>query len=234
MLTAPGKIDKETSQRMKETFEERFSGKNLGRLFVAVDGIKYESMTMPAEAAQLIEQLRWTVEDVARAFRMPLHKLQAGPTPNFGNLGALNQEYLTECLQEHIEAVELLLNEGLVLPDDMGVALDEDSLLRMDPKTRAETIEVLVRAGTLAPHEARRRENLPKVDGGDSPMIQQQNFSLAALAKRDTQADPFGTAQPVVPPAVEPENPEEDDAAEEEARALIETIQKGLHLEPTV
>ncbi len=33
--------------------------------------------------------------------------------------------------------------------------------------------------------------SLPPVAGGDSPMLQQQNFSLAALAKRDAKEDPF-------------------------------------------
>ena len=42
-------------------FEKNFSGVNLGRLLVAGDGLKYEAMTIPAEAAQLIEQLQWTV-----------------------------------------------------------------------------------------------------------------------------------------------------------------------------
>jgi hypothetical protein len=49
--------------------------------------------------------------------------------------------------------------------------------------------------------------SLPPVDGGDSPMIQQQNFSLAALAKRDAKDDPFATAPkpaPVPPPANDP------------------------------
>jgi HK97 family phage portal protein len=221
MLTAPGKIDPETAKRMKDTFEQLFSGPNLGRLFVGGDGLKYEPMTMPAEAAQLIEQLKWTVEDVARAFRVPLHKLQAGTLPGFSNIGALNQDYLSQCLQEYIEAVELLLTEGLGLSDDMGVALEEESLLRMDPKTRAETIEILMRSGTLAPNEARRRENLPAVEGGNSPMIQQQNFSLAALAKRDAQEDPFGTAKPAAaaPADTPPEDPDDPQGAEDRADA---------------
>lgn len=239
MLTAPGRIDPETAKRMKDTFEAQYSAGNLGRLFVAGDGLKYEVMTIPADDAQLIEQLKWTVEDVARAFHMPLHKLQAGSEPTKSNLGAKNQDYLSECLQQNIEAIELLLTEGLGLPDNMGVALDEESLLRMDPKTRAETIEVLMRAGTLSPNEARRRENYAPVEGGNSPMIQQQNYSLAALAKRDAQDDPFGTAKPpaAAPADKPPEDPEDPEdsadqaAAEEEAKGLIETIAKGLQLE---
>ncbi len=39
----------------------------------------------------------------------------------------------------------------------------------------------------MAPNEARRREDLPPVDGGDTPYLQVQNYSLAALANRDAR-----------------------------------------------
>jgi len=51
-----------------------------------------------------------------------------------------------------------------------------------------------VSAGIKSPDEARRRLNLPPVPGGASPYLQQQNYSLEALAKRDAQADPFANA----------------------------------------
>ena len=234
-LTAPGTINQETSERLKDQFEKNFAGANIGRLLVTGDGLKYEPMTIPFEDAQLIEQLRWTVEDVCRCFHVPLHKIQAGNQPTFNNIGAMNQDYLAQCLQSHIEAIELLLTEALGLQgaeDGYAVELELDTFLRMDPKTRAETDEINIRCGKVSPNEARFRDNYPPVEGGDSPYLQQQNYSLAALAKRDSQDDPFGTAKPAATP--EPEQEEEPaltQESEEEARALIETIKKGLGLE---
>jgi hypothetical protein len=40
----------------------------------------------------------------------------------------------------------------------------------------------------------------PAVKGGESPYLQQQNFSLAALAKRDRE-DPFSKPAPAAEPA---------------------------------
>lgn len=243
-LSHPGTVTEEQLKLMKQQFEDGFSGGNLGRLMVTGGGAKYEPMTIPAEQAQLIEQLRWTVEDVARCFHVPLHKVQAGAAPSFSNIGALNQGYYDDCLRMHIESLEVLLTQSLMLPNRYSIELDLSGLLRMDPKTRAETMDTLVKAGILAPNEGRAREGLHPVEGGNSPMIQVQNYSLAALAKRDAQDDPFGTATPApaAPAApVEPDEPdepdddEEDDAAmEEEARAFIDTIAKGLDCEATV
>jgi hypothetical protein len=62
------------------------------------------------------------------------------------------------------------------------------------------------------------------VKGGESPMIQQQNYSLAAVAKRDAQDDPFGTAKPAPAPANENEPPPEDDQAEDDTEMTDDNV----------
>ena len=190
MITAPGKIDDETAKRLKESWEENFSGGNIGRMAILGNGLSYEAMTIPAQEAQLIEQLKWTVEDVARAFHVPLFKL-GGPVPIGNTIEALQQTYYNDCLQALIESAESCLDEGLGLPADYHTEFDLDGLLRMDMAALTKAEADAVSAGIKSPDEARRRLNLPPVPGGASPYLQQQNYSLEALAKRDAQADPF-------------------------------------------
>lgn len=197
-LTAPGVINDVTVNRLKAEFEKNFSGGNLGRLLVTGDALKYEPMTIPPHEAQLIEQLKWTVEDVARAFLIPLYKIETSSTGRSpaSNLAQLNQDYYDQTLQVHIEAIEALLDEGLALPGTYATQLDLDGLLRMDPLAQAETFSKEIQAGYLAPNEARARRGLRPATGGDTPYLQQQNYSLAALAKRDALADPFAKTSP--------------------------------------
>jgi HK97 family phage portal protein len=233
-LTAPGAISDENAKRLKEEFEKNFSGANIGRLLVTGDGLKYEPMSMPPEAAQLIEQLKWTVEDVARCFKVPQYKLGLAQ-PTLTNVAALNQDYYTQTLQNLIEAIELLLNEGLSLPADLGTELDLEGLLRMDPLSRAERYAKLV--GVIAPNEAREGENLPPVEGGDTPYLQQQNYSLGALARRDAQADPFASAKlpapaaPMLPAPVKAQVESDEEEETDFARALIGKIQEATYAE---
>ncbi len=214
-LAFPGKVGDDQLALLKKQFEDNFSGANLGRLLVTGGDAKYGPMTIPAEQSQLVEQLKWAVEDVARCFHVPLHKIQVGAMPTFSNIAALNQQYYDEALKPHIEAFERLMTDEVVMKEDYCVELDLSGLLRMDPKTRAETAEILARAGHLTPNEGRLRENLPPVEGGDTCYLQQQNFSLEALAKRDAQADPFGTAKPASndppkdPPVAAEDDPED-------------------------
>lgn len=192
-LTAPDAITDETAARLKAAFEKDFSGDNLGRLLVTGDGLKYEPFTIPANDSQLIEQLRWTVEDVARCFKVPLYKLGLAAPPA-SSIPALAQDYYSQTLQIYIEAIEILLDEGLGLTDGpipYGTEFDLEGLLRMDPTARAEKNAKSIGAGFLKPNEARKFEDLEPVEGGDECYLQQQNYSLAALAKRDAQPDPF-------------------------------------------
>jgi len=203
ILTAPGHIEDDTAVRLKTAFEEKFGGSNVGRLAVLGDGLKFEAMQMTAEQSQLADQLKFTIEDVARAFHYPLFKL-GGPMPPYaGNVEALITSYYTDCLQILIESLELCLDEGLGLAANMGTELDLDNLMRMDTAGLYETNSKAVGGGWMSPDEARFKANYPKVTGGNTPYLQQQNYSLAALAKRDASPNPFANTPPATPPAKE-------------------------------
>lgn len=231
MLSAPSTIDTETAARLKAHWEENFAGQNLGRVAVLGDGLKYEAMTIPANDAQLIEQLRWTVEDVARCFHIPLYKI-GGPVPLNNSIESLNQCYYSDCLQSLIESAELCLDEGFSLPPNYHTEFDLDGLLRMDNSAMIKAEAEAVKGCIKTPDEARRRLGLKKVPGGNSIYMQQQNYSLEALAKRDAQADPFGNATKPAPALPAP-NDDLPDAANAEqamaqAAALAKLFIKGL------
>jgi HK97 family phage portal protein len=200
-LTAPGAISPETAQRLKDDFQSRYSGANAGKILVAGDGLKFEPFTMSATDAQLIEQLKWTAEDVCRAFGVPAYKIGVGNPPTYNNMAALNKAYYNDCLQEPIECIELLLDEGLELPSRYRTEFDLEPLLRMDAPTRYDAHEKAIRAGWKAPNEVRLAENLEPVEGGEEPIAQQQNWPLSVLAKRD----PPDTTPPQESPEESPE-----------------------------
>jgi HK97 family phage portal protein len=203
VLTAPERITDETAQRLKLHWEQNYTGENSGRIAVLGDGLKFEVMKETAVDAQLIEQLKLSGENVCTAFGVPPYMIGIGPPPNFNNIEALTQQYYSQCLQNLIETIELLLDEGLGLVNvtghTYGTEFDLDELLRMDTATKSKTWGDLVKQGIAAPNEARAAFDLMPVDGGDSVYMQQQNYSLEALAKRD-QGDPF--AQPTAPAPV--------------------------------
>lgn len=226
MLTAPGTIDQPTADRLKLSWEENFGGENIGKLAVLGDGLKYEAMTIPAEQSQMMTQLEWTSADVARCFQVPLYKINSGPMPTAGNVEALESQYYSGCLQIQIEAIELCLDEGLGLVDvserRLGTEFDIDGLLRMDTTALSAALAQQTGAGITKINEARRRLNLPPTEGGNTCYLQQQNYSLEALAKRDAQEDPFGAAKPAMAaPALPPPQAAGKEVDEAHVKSLV-------------
>jgi len=210
-LTAPGNISDETANRLKEYFETAFSGDKAGKIAVLGDGLQYQAMRMTSVDAQLMEQLGWTDEKICSVYHVPRDMVGVGESPAYNNSEILTLRYYSQCLQDLIESMEESLNRGLGIQPRFRVQLDLDHLFRMDQATLVKTINEGVGGGWMAPDEGRRKFNLPPVPGGKHPYLQQQNYSLEALAKRDSD-DPFAKPEPAAPP-VEPEENEVDEQA---------------------
>jgi HK97 family phage portal protein len=232
VLTAPGAISDETAARLKDAWETKFSGENAGKVAVLGDGLKYERMSLTAEESQLIDQLKWTAEVVCSVFHVPPYKIGLGTMPTYNNIQSLNVEYYSQCLQSLIESAELCMDEGLGIGEGVlingktyGVEFDIDNLLRMDSVTQMQVLKD--GAGIMEIDEMRGKIGLPKTKGGNAVYLQQQNFSLPALAKRDAKDDPFGTAKTPAPtPAVD--QAANDNAMEAAAKDALLELWKGL------
>lgn len=224
VLTAPGAIADETAARLKAHWDANYTGKNRGKVAVLGDGLKYEPMTAKMVDSQLVEQLKWSAETVCSVFGVPAYKAGVGPAPAYNNVEALNQQYYSDCLQIHIESVELCLDEGLEMKPPYGTEFDIDDLLRMDTATQIEALTKATTGGLMKPDEGRKKLGLKPVEGGDAVYLQQQNYSLAALARRDAQVDPFNPA-PTDTPAVTPEPANDYEA---QARAVIALLEKDF------
>lgn len=228
VLIAPGPISDENAAELKAYWSANFTGQGSGKVAVLGDNLRYEPMNArSASEAQLIEQLRWTAEIVASTFHVPAYMIGAGTAPAYNNIEALQQQYYGQCLQVLIESFELCMREGLALPDKYDIELDLDGLLRMDTSTLMDVLVKGVGGGIFEPDYARRKFDLKPVPGGQTPYMQQQNYSLGALDRRDNAAPaPSDTpAEPVVA---------EDPAAKQAEwfTASIEALRSELETTP--
>lgn len=215
LLIAPGKIDQGNADRLKDYWDNNFTGSNAGKIAVLGDGLSYENLSVTPEDAQLVEQLKWTAEVVCSTFHVPPYKIGVGQMPTYANIQSLNVEYYSQCLQIHIEHAELCMDEGLGTGDKLGTEFDLDNLLRMDSVTQMDVLEKS--KGKLTVNEMRAKLDHKPTPGGDTVYLQEQDHSLEWLARRD--------AQPIEAPAPEPVN--DNDTELQAARALL-AMTKGL------
>jgi HK97 family phage portal protein len=234
ILTAPVGITDEQALALQATWKARAAG----NIAVLAGDLKYQQLSITANDAQLIEQLKWTAENVCSAFGVPPYLVDIGPPPPYANFEPLLLKYHSQCIQSLATNLEKSHDEGLGLLEkiegrQLGTELDIDDLIWMDNVTRVTSAKTAIEGGGMSPDEARRKyPGLGKTPGGSSPMMQQQNFSLAALAKRDAGDDPF--AQHAAPAS--PAMPVVDDAIDseksirlfEQVKALV-VIQSHAH-----
>lgn len=186
VLTTAKKISDETAAMLKETWESGYTGANTGKTAVLAEGLKYEPFTVKAVDAQVIEQLKWTASVVCSVYHVPGFMVGIGDEPPGDSVEAMTTRYYSQCLQAHIEDIELCLDEGLGFGEGAGVEFDIDGLIRMDATAKVDT--VAKKKGILTLDEQRRELDAPPLpQGGSTVYLQQQDHSIAAIAARDAQ-----------------------------------------------
>lgn len=206
VITCPTNIEEGQAKRLQGHWEKNFSGDHAGAVAVLGNNMKFESMRMSSVDAQVVEHLKWTAEACAAVFHVPAFKAGIGTAPTY-TIDVLNGIYYSDCLQAHIESFESVMDQGLGLSEKLGIELDLDGLLRMDNSTLIKSEAEAVAAGIKAPNESRKRLNLKPVKGGNTPYLQQQYWSLAALDGRGPAPNASGDRRAPAPPIAPPEPP---------------------------
>ena len=221
VLKVPGNIGKNELARLKSEWEQNFKGGSIGSTAVLTGGLEWQALALTAEDAQLIEQLRWTVEDVARCFRVPLYMISDAAKISFKNSEQLARGYYAQTLQYHLEAIEARIDATFDLASDVEVSFDLSTMMRMEIDVRMSAYQTGISSGVLTINEARRQEQLPPVPGGDEPLVQVQYVPLSQAGQQQLSAAP-------PPPDTDDEEDETPEDEDEDADDIEEAAQAAL------
>lgn len=216
ILTAPAGMAEKDADAIKAYWNTNFQGENAGKVAVIGADMKFTPFAFKAADSQLVEQMRYSDEQICQPFGIPPFKVGIGSIPAGLGVDAINQLYYADALQAPIEAMEYLLDEGLGIWRPLGVELDLEPLLRMDVGKQADVETKLVGGGIKTPNEGRYPFGLAPLVGGDTVYMQQQDYPLDQV--RLNKIEP--TPEPVV------EVVEEEPTAEEQTRAFLAAIAK--------
>lgn len=217
IVLVPGAIEEEAARAIQADWQSGYSAKNRGLTAILPEGMTYQPLGMNAVDAELIKQLQWTVEQICSCFHIPAALIDSSHAPPYANSEPLILQYLTQCLQALIVAMENALDDGLGLGKTFGNAygtsIDVDDLIWLDIKAKTDAAQQGVAGGVLTPNEARYKYfGLEAVEGGDTTYMQQQMVSTKALARRD-RTDWLATPSP---PDADQDDQETEDAADED------------------
>ena len=141
-----------------------------GRTAILYDGAEFHPFTFTSTDAQFLENRKFQILEIARAFRVPPQMLYELERATWSNAEAMGREFLSYSLEPWLLALEGALRRGLFLPDErpsFAIRFDRDDLTRADLGDRATAINSLIASRVLSPNEGRQWLDLPPYEGGD-------------------------------------------------------------------
>jgi HK97 family phage portal protein len=199
-------LDRSQTQALRDAWNEQakgLSGGGAGGVPILTAGLKVMPWGANAKDAQLADVMKFSAQNIALAFRIPLQILGIGGTP-YSSTEMLMQSWIATglgfCLNHIEEAVGNFFD--LKGQPDEWCEFDTNALLRSALKERIDSLARGVQGGIYSPNEARITEGLPEVKFGDEPRVQQQVVPLSAAAA--IPAAPAPGAPPGAAPAAGP------------------------------
>jgi HK97 family phage portal protein len=179
IINVPGDMTEEQATRLKDQFEKNSRGLTKAhRPNILTGGATFEKLSADAERAQLVESRAFTVEEVARIFK--IQPVMLGITAGMSQASVEQQhiQFVTITLRPYVHKLEEAFSS--LLPGGAFLRFNMDGLLRGDLASRFSAYSTGMQSGFLSPNDVRRREDLPPVDGGDVYRVPLANINLEA------------------------------------------------------
>jgi len=165
ILQTPAHLSDAQLQSLRDTWAQRYSDTaNAGKTAVLGAGMEFKPVSMTLEDAEWIAARQFSVEEVARLFRVPPTVIGDLRHGNYSNSVEMSRVFVTMTLRRHLAAWEQAISRQLLTEAGRRTYFAEHSvagLLRGDSTTRAAFYERGIADGWLDVDEVRRLENLP-------------------------------------------------------------------------
>lgn len=164
---------KHLSERGKKNMQASFVDDNAGvdnafNVMVLEEGMKWHQVGMSHEDAQFLETRKFTIQEIARWFRVPPHLIGDLEKATFSNIEQQSLEFVQYSLLPWIRRWESAIRGQLVLePMKFFPEFTVETLLRGDTASRYAAYQIALQNGIMTRNEVRRFENLNDVPGGD-------------------------------------------------------------------
>lgn len=125
-------------------------------------GLEWQQLSVNPDEAQMLETMQFTINDVARWFRMPPHKIQQLDKATFSNIEQQSLEYVGDTLMPWLRRWESEVAMKLFKPitePDLFAEHVVMGLLRGDAAARSAYYRERFNTASLSPNDIRELEN---------------------------------------------------------------------------
>jgi HK97 family phage portal protein len=177
---------------------DQLNKENKGRTAVLTEGAEYKPVAANFQESQLIESLRFSVEEICRLYSVPPHKIGHMDGAGYANsIEAQNAQFVSDCIRPLVEMIELEFTNKL-LNGNRRFVMDMKALTRGDIQTEVQRNVSYWNIGAMSANEIRRQEGLPPIEGGDTynkPMHMGDSNNSQDGEGNSQPSDPSGGGQ---------------------------------------
>jgi HK97 family phage portal protein len=164
-------------------------GKGSGGTPILEDGMTLQRIDFNAQEQQFVEAAKLSLQTVASAFHVDPTMIGSSDSATFSNVKAFRKMLYTESLGPTLTRIEQLLNRDLMAKLGVSGEFVEFNIrekLAGDFEESAAVLSASTGGPWMTRNEARQRENLPPIEGGDELITPMNVTSGGQASPRDT------------------------------------------------
>jgi len=182
VIEFPGALTAEQAKNLVDGFDSRHRGwRKAHKTGVLSGGAKYNPTSVPNDQAQFLDSRRFAVEEIARAFNIPLHMMDVPGSNSFASVEQNGLQFISHTLRPILEKIEWSYSKLLPSPSAF-IKFNFNALLRGDLQSRMTSYSIGTQAGFMSVNDVRRLEDLTPVADGDQFRVPLANIDLAQTA----------------------------------------------------
>jgi HK97 family phage portal protein len=183
IIETPHEMTQDQAIELKNNWEREHKGlRKAYRPGILTGGAKFVKTTVDPDEAQMLGSREFSVEEIARIFRIPPHLLQSTKpgSMSYASVEENSKQFVTYTLLPYISKIEQAYSP--MLSGGAFMRFNVDGLLRANLTERFAAYSSATQAGFLSINDIHRFEDMPPVEGGDVYRVPLANVDLGAAS----------------------------------------------------
>jgi len=183
IIETPHEMTQDQAQSLKDNWEREHRGlRKAYRPGILTGGAKFVKTAVDPDEAQMLGSREFSVEEIARIFRIPPHLLQSTKpgSMSYASVEENSKQFVTYTLLPYISKIEQayspMLNAGAFMKFNV------DGLLRANLTERFAAYSSATQAGYLSINDIHKLEDMEPVEGGEVYRVPLANVDLGAAS----------------------------------------------------
>ena len=171
-ITGFGQVQDSELENLATSLDDQFSQ---GRKIVSLPGDSdFKQISLSSTDMQFLESRKFTVREICRFFGVPTSYVFDDNATNYKSAEMANLTFLTMTLDPILKRIENELRRKLIPRSQcckQTFQYDRSDIYSLDLQSKAAYYKQMLEIGAMTANEIRHKENLPEVDGGDTPLV---------------------------------------------------------------